>query len=127
MADGPGEMHGLAGWLHHNEPSNGHTFAAAQEVASLRKLKAFLEKHPYLRAEAVRLAKDTSDPRMILASLRSAKSQRVGMHDIKILREGRLAIEKLRLVSQVGLDWNWAEDKLTDPHGNDPNKDLREP
>jgi len=64
---------------------------------------------------------------MILASLRSAKSQRVGMHDIKILREGRLAIEKLRLVSQVGLDWNWAEDKLTDPHGNDPNKDLREP
>jgi hypothetical protein len=48
MADGPGEMQGLANWLHHNEPSAKHTNDAIREIQCKQKVNALVTKYPDL-------------------------------------------------------------------------------
>lgn len=46
MGDGPGEMQGLASWLHHNEPSSRQTNAAVSEVQCKQLLKTIAAQIP---------------------------------------------------------------------------------
>lgn len=76
MSDGPGMMHGVCDWLHHNEPSAAQTNASVRLVQGRRKLKAAMEAYPHLRPRAEELVRGgITNPSVILYRLGLAGQQ----------------------------------------------------
>lgn len=76
MSDGPGMMHGVCDWLHHNEPSAARTNASVYLLQGRQKLAAAMREYPHLRREAEELVKGgMTDPWKILRHFGLARQQ----------------------------------------------------